>query len=412
VRILWVKADKLLPVQSGGNIRSYHILRRLAARQELTFLSYYSGDRDPDYERELEKQLPGATSVYTGKRDLSGLARVLDYIVHFPSKTPYAVGRFASFRVQDRLKACCRGRRDDVAACDFLDAAVNFPMKLAIPTVLFQHNVESEIWGRHALTESNLAKRILYKVEFAKMRHYEQRTVREFHHIIAVSERDRRLMSTWVEPSRITVVPTGVYLQQYRPEVSPLAADPLVMFVGAMDWQPNIDAVEHFCRQIWPLVQAGVPAARFRIVGRNPDRRVQKLASSSVEVTGLVHSVLDHLRQAAVIVVPLRVGGGTRLKIYEAMAAGKAVVSTSIGAEGLDVHHGRDIILADNPGTFAQAVMMLLGDIELRRRYERAAAELAGQYDWSVIGDRFAEVLGTLVGALPSAAGHPPAIEV
>ena len=412
MRILWVKADKLLPVQSGGNIRSYHILRRLAARQELTFLSYYSGDRDPDYERELEKQLPGATSVYTGKRDLSGLARVLDYIVHFPSKTPYAVGRFASFRVQDRLKACFRGRRFDVAVCDFLDAAVNFPRKLAIPTILFQHNVESEIWRRHALTESNLAKRILYKVEFAKMRHYEQRTVREFHHIIAVSERDRRLMSTWVEPSRITVVPTGVYLQQYRPEVSPLAADPLVMFVGAMDWQPNIDAVEHFCRQIWPLVQAGVPAARFRIVGRNPDRRVQKLASSSVEVTGLVHSVLDHLREAAVIVVPLRVGGGTRLKIYEAMAAGKAVVSTSIGAEGLDVHHGRDIILADDPSAFAQAVMMLLGDIELRRRYERAAAELAAQYDWSVIGDRFAEVLGTLVGALPSAAGHPPAIEV
>jgi len=412
VRILWVKADKLLPVQSGGNIRSYHILRRLAARQELTFLSYYSGDRDPDYERELEKQLPGATSVYTGKRDLSGLARVLDYIVHFPSKTPYAVGRFASSRVQDRLKACLRGRPFDVAVCDFLDAAVNFPRKLAIPTILFQHNVESEIWRRHALTESNLAKRILYKVEFAKMRHYEQRTVRESHHIIAVSEHDRRLMSAWVEPSRITVVPTGVYLQQYRPEASPLAADPLVVFVGAMDWQPNIDSVEHFCRQIWPLVQAGVPAARFRIVGRNPDRRVQKLASSSVEVTGLVHSVLDHLREAAVIVVPLRVGGGTRLKIYEAMAAGKAVVSTSIGAEGLDVHHGRDIILADDPSAFAQAVMMLLGDIELRRRYERAAAELAGQYDWSVIGDRFAEVLGTLVGALPSAAGHPPAIEV
>ncbi|HEV2728676.1 MAG TPA: glycosyltransferase, partial [Terriglobales bacterium] len=259
MRILWVKADKLLPVQSGGNIRSYHILRRLAARQELTFLSYYSGDRDPDYERELEIQVPGAICVYTGKRDSSGLGRVLDYIVHFPSQTPYAVGRFASFRVRDRLKACLLGKRFDVAVCDFLDAAVNFPRKLAIPTVLFQHNVESEIWRRHALTESNPAKRVLYKVEFAKMRHYEQRTVREFHHIIAVSEHDRRLMSAWVEPSRITVVPTGVYLQQYRPEASPLAADPLVMFVGAMDWQPNIDSVEHFCRQIWPLVQAGVP---------------------------------------------------------------------------------------------------------------------------------------------------------
>src|SRR5207237_2716497 len=167
----------------------------------------------------------------------------------------------------------------------------------------------------------------------------------------------------------------------------------LVVFVGAMDWEPNIDAAEFFCSEVLPRIQAKIPEVRFRIVGRNPGRRVQRLKGKSVEVTGTVPSVLNHLQEAAVVAVPLRVAGGTRLKIYEAMAAGKAVVSTSIGAEGLDVHHGRDIILADNPGTFAQAVMMLLGDIELRRRYERAGAELAGQYDWSVIGDRFAEVL-------------------
>src|SRR5205823_2804195 len=178
-----------------------------------------------------------------------------------------------------------------------------------------------------------------------------------------------------------------------QPEVSPRAVKPLVMFVGAMDWEPNVDAVEHFCREIWPSVQAGAPAARFRIVGRNPDRRVQKLISSSVEVTGLVPSVVDHLRDAAVIVVPLRIGGGTRLKIYEAMAAGKAVVSTSVGAEGLDVHHGRDIVLADAPQSFADAVVTLVRDENLRNKYERAAAELAAQYDWSVIGDKFGRVL-------------------
>ena len=411
MRILWVKADKLLPVHNGGNIRSYHILRRLAARQELTFLSCYGGSRDAEYEQELERHLPGAASICIGKRDLTGLGRGLDYLLHFPSRAPYAVSRFASLRVQARLKACFRERSFDVAVCDFLDAAVNFPRRLAIPTVLFQHNVESEIWRRHALTESNPARRLLYRVEFAKMLRYEQHAVQRFHHVIAVSEHDRRLMSAWVDPSRITVVPTGVDLQRYQPEVSPRAVSPLVMFVGAMDWEPNVDAVEHFCREIWPLVQAGAPAARFRIVGRNPDRRVRRLISSSVEVTGLVPSVLDHLRQAAVVVVPLRIGGGTRLKIYEAMAAGKAVVSTSVGAEGLDVHPGYDVILADDPGAFARAIVMLLGDLDLRRRYELAAAELAAQYDWSAIGDRFAEVLGTLVGALPSAARYVPAIE-
>jgi glycosyltransferase involved in cell wall biosynthesis len=160
-----------------------------------------------------------------------------------------------------------------------------------------------------------------------------------------------------------------------------------------MDWEPNIDGVEYFCSEIWPAIQGEVPEARFRIVGRNPDRRVTRWASASVEVTGRVASVVEHLRQSAVVIVPLRIGGGTRLKIYEAMATAKAVVSTTVGAEGLDIHHGRDIMLADDAKSFAQAVMMLLRDRNLRARYERAAAETAARYDWPAIGDRFSDIL-------------------
>jgi polysaccharide biosynthesis protein PslH len=127
-------------------------------------------------------------------------------------------------------------------------------------------------------------------------------------------------------------------------------------------------------------------------------RRVQKLASSSIEVTGSVPSIIDHLRESVVVVVPLRVGGGTRLKIYEAMATGKAVVSTSVGAEGLDVQHGQDIVLADAPVAFAEAVTALLQDVELRRSYERAAAALAVKYDWTAIGDKFGQVLEAVAG--------------
>ena len=146
-----------------------------------------------------------------------------------------------------------------------------------------------------------------------------------------------------------------------------------------------------FWRQLPPL--PGLPEARFRIVGRNPVRRVEKWASESIEVTGRVPSVVEHLRESAVVIVPLRIGGGTRLKIYEAMAAAKAVVSTTVGAEGLDIHPGRDIILADDARAFSQAVIMLLRDRELRRRYEKAAAETAARYDWPAIGERFGEVL-------------------
>jgi len=173
--------------------------------------------------------------------------------------------------------------------------------------------------------------------------------------------------------------------------------------VGAMDWEPNIDGVEYFCKEIWPTVLAKFPAAQFRIVGRNPDRRVLSFAGDSVEVTGRVPSVVDHLREAAVVVVPLRIGGGTRLKIYEAMAAGKAVISTTVGAEGLDVHHGRDILLADAPGAFADSIVSLLHDRQLRLRYERAAAELAAGYGWPAVGQKFAAVLEKVAG-LPARA--------
>jgi glycosyltransferase involved in cell wall biosynthesis len=397
VKVLWVKAERLLPVQNGGNIRSYHIARGLARDHQVTFFSYYSGPQDVAYERELAQEFPGAVCVCTGGSQPSSARRALDYLFHLSHPAPYAVSRFANAMVRKQLRHWFREHAFDVAVCDFLDAAINFPPKLTIPSVLFQHNVESEIWRRHVAT-SSISKRALYKLEFQKMQSYEASAVRHFHHVIAVSQHDRELMGRWVDPRRITVEPTGVDLTNFARAMRPPEA-PLVLFVGAMDWEPNVDAVEYFCDQIWPGIRKEVPAAKFRIVGRNPDRRVRKLASDSIEVTGSVPSVQPHLQEAAVVVVPLRIGGGTRLKIYEAMAVGKAVVSTSIGAEGLDVHDGRDIVLADGPSTFAQAVQLLLNDAAIRSKYERAAWELAQLYGWPAIGKKFADVLEAVAGA-------------
>lgn len=391
MRILWVKANKLLPAHSGGDIRSFHIARHLRKWHDLSFLSYYDGEPDPAYERELNNCFPGAVCMCTGK-SLSRFARGLDYVLRLRKQAAYAVSRFESPKLQQKLKSWFQDNACDVAVCDFLDAAINFPENLNVPTVLFEHNVESEIWRRHAATEKNPANRLVYALEFRKMLRYEREMVRKFLHVIAVSEHDRQMMSHWVDASRISVVPTGVDVQQFRNEPTS-EPYPMVMFVGAMDWEPNIDAVEYFSAEIWPAVLRRVPEARFRIVGRNPDGRVQRLASDSVEITGRVNSVVDQFREAAVVIVPLRIGGGTRLKIYEAMAAGKAVVSTAVGAEGLDVHHGSDIVLADKPEIFAEAITTFLLDVPLRRRFEQAAAELASRYDWAPVARRFSEVL-------------------
>jgi glycosyltransferase involved in cell wall biosynthesis len=184
-----------------------------------------------------------------------------------------------------------------------------------------------------------------------------------------------------------------VDLSQFRSNELSDSNSNLVVFVGAMDWEPNIDAVEYFCATVWPDVIAKVPCARFLIVGRNPDARVRRLQGVNVEVTGSVPSVVSYLRDAAVVIVPLRIGGGTRLKIYEAMATGKAVVSTAIGAEGLDVNPGKDIWIADEPREIAQAVIGLLEDGGLRQRVGRAAVEQAAKFDWSVVASAFRKVL-------------------
>ena len=225
------------------------------------------------------------------------------------------------------------------------------------------------------------------------MLRYERHALRKFNHVIAVSEHDRQQMLAMDPKCTITVVPTGVDTQKYQVASPSSANPPRLVFTGSMDWEPNIDAVAYFCQQIFPGILAEFPSAVFQIVGRNPHSSVRKLASRSVEVTGTVPSVADYLRDASVVVVPLRIGGGTRLKIFEAMAIGKALVSTSIGAEGLDVENGRDLILADDAASQIQAITLLLRDSTLRRRYEEAAARLAAQYDWSNIERRFAEVL-------------------
>ena len=391
MRILWVKAGKILPVDTGGRIRSYNILRHLSARNETVFLSYYSGSRDEQYERALREQFPGAIPLADGAPD-GGLAQLLHYARRVAHRAPYAVSKFTSPSVRQALVDIIRDARPDVAVCDFLSASDNFPDPLPIPAVLFQHNVEHALWDRQARHEANPVRKIAFAMEARKMRRYEHDTVARFNHVVAVSENDRRQMLEMTDASHITVVPTGVDVAAYRSNADS-GRGQSVMFLGSMDWPANIDGVEYFCEDIWPRVVAAVPGATFQVVGRNPPARIARLASASVEIVGGVKSVIPHLREAPVFVVPLRIGGGTRLKIYEAMAAERAIVSTTIGAEGLDYTAGTDLLLADDATAFADRVIELLHDPARRRALGKAAGATAARFDWSAVSLAFESVL-------------------
>ena len=393
MRVLWVKASKLLPVDTGGKIRSFNILRRLARDHEVTLISYYGGQRDTAYEAALPQQFPQCHIVHTAVPDAEGLRGMLDYLWRVPRLAPYSISKFTHPAVSKLVANELSSGRFDVAICDFLHPTLNFPKHLPIPCLLFQHNVEAALWQRMAATESSPLRKLSYTLEAARMSRYERQTLARFHHIIAVSENDRQQMLEMDPTCEITVVPTGVDTEQFQVAPPSSATPPRIVFTGSMDWEPNIDAVEYFCARIWPRILSQFPDAIFQIVGRHPFAKVQRLASKSVQVTGTVPSVTDYLRDATVVVVPLRIGGGTRLKIYEAMAMGKAMVSTSIGAEGLSFQNGRDLLLADDASSFSDAILLLLRDAQVRRGIEQAAVKLAAHFDWSVVTRQFADVL-------------------
>ena len=393
MNILWVKAGQLLPVDTGGKIRTYNILKELARQHEVTLLSYYGGPRDAAYDDALRAEFPLAEPVSDcWPLSLPGLG--LKYARWLPTSTPFAVGKFTARAVRDRIVTWSAAGRFDVAVCDFLAPTANFPDGLPVPTVLFQHNVESALWARQAEHERSALKRPIYRIEARRMAAYEAAAVRRFDHVIAVSEHDKALMAQWVDASRISVTPTGVDLAQFGAGApDPATAAPLVVFVGSMDWEPNEDGMLWFHEQVWPQVLAAIPSARLRIVGRRPPPAIAQLAGGAVEVTGTVPSVIEHLHAAAVVIVPLRIGGGTRLKIYEAMAARRPLVSTTVGAEGLDYRDGEDILIADAPDAFAGAVIELLRNPAQRSSVGRAAGQRAARYDWPNVVNAFAATL-------------------
>ena len=392
MRILWVKAGKLLPVDTGGKIRSYNLLKHLSSENDTTLLTYYDGPRDSSYEQQITQQF-SAVAINTGLSQ-SKQGQVLNYLKCLPLSAPFAVSKFTSTQVKRRIREWDKEGKFDVLISDFLSASWNFDSSLKTPTVLFQHNVESALWQRQAKHEANAVKNIAFKLEASKMLKYETDAVKRFDHVIAVSNHDRDLMSKMTYREKISVVPTGVDLVEFAKEGSgDEIVEPIVLFLGSMDWPANVDGVDFFCREVWQQVKTAVPEAKFYIVGRNPPPRITKLASDSIVVTGRVESVMPFIRKAAVFIVPLRIGGGTRLKIYEAMAAGKAVVSTSVGAEGLDFHDGEDILIADEADKFASDVVELLVNKDRRIKLGGSAAKLAAQYDWATIAKRFEEIL-------------------
>jgi polysaccharide biosynthesis protein PslH len=409
MRILWLNPNLLLPLDKGGKLRTWHLMRHLAERHEITYLSFADPHTSPA-EREGMREVCAHLQIVPRFDTAKGsMAFYADAATRLFDPLPYAAGKYRSVEYRDKVDSLLATGRFDLVVCDFLVPAVNMPAELPCPSVLFTHNVEAEIWRRHYESQIDPVRRFLFKQQWRRMLRFEAETMSRFDRVLAVSDTDgdtlQRLYENELRAPVVTVA-TGVDTNFFAPPTVPAVTPHHLVFTGSMDWIPNEDAMKHFCADILPRIRAQEPGVTLSIVGRAPTPAVQRLAETAgVDVTGRVDDVRGYIGRAAVYVVPIRIGGGTRLKIFEAMGMGKAVVSTTVGAEGLPVTHGKDVWIADTPDAFADAVVSLLRDPARRVQLERSARELVvTHYDWSAVAGQLEEALETAAGRRAAAA--------
>ena len=390
MHILWVKPGGLWPLTTGGRLRSFHTVDELSRRHRLTLLTSHGPDEDP---QELAARLPHCERVVSlpHRPPKLGSPRLAAAVVgSWFSELPVDMWKWRVPAL--RAEAARLMARGDVDVCvaDFLVALSNVPLDGRVPVVLFEHNVEHVIWKRLAALERRGWRRLLLELEWRKVRRFEARACARTDLTMAVSEADRDLLARTSPGARVVAIPTGVDTSYFVPDGRPESAAGLV-FTGSMDWFPNEDGMLHFVSEILPLIRREVPGTAFTVVGRDPSPRLREAAAGArVHVTGRVDDVRSYVAEAAVYVVPLRVGGGTRLKIFEALAMGKAVVSTTVGAEGLPLVPGEHFIAADDPALFARAVVSLLRDPGRRRVLGDAGRRLVEErYSWPQVAREF-----------------------
>ena len=392
MKLLWVKTDFLHPTTRGGQIRTLELLRCLHRKHEIHYVAF----NDPNEPEGLERANEYCSKAYPIDHhvvDKRSPAFLIELAVGLFSGMPVAVRRYHSAQMRAQVERLMQQEVFDHIVCDFLFPAPNLPDLTSC--VLFQHNVEAIIWKRRTEHAPDPLHRQYVKLQADRMLRYEGDVCRQVRKVIAVSEPDAALMREWYGVKRVEAVPTGVdadYFQSRAPV--PPAAD--LVFVGSLDWAPNIDGIDWFQREVLPLILRRKPDCSVAIVGRKPPRAIQELSTRfpGIQVTGTVPDVRPWLWGSKVSIVPLRVGGGTRLKIFEAMAAGIPVVSTTIGAEGLGARDGETIRIADTAEDFAAACITLLDDAAERERLrDRALQMVTEQYSWEAVASAFEKLL-------------------
>ena len=404
MRILFVTQIVPYPPHGGVLQRGYNLLRELGRDHQVHLLAFHHPD-----------ELPPGPAVEQSRAELGRFCSGVEYFELWPKKSsahkllglcvaalhpkPFSVLAQRNRSLSQRIADICGGTTcPDVVHLDTIGLVPFAQSCGSVPIVLAHHNIESQLMQRRAEREGGLLQRHYVRMQARRLRRYEAQECGKFALNITVSAADATLLAEICPGVRTVVVPNGVDTEYFQPRWG--SETPALIFTGGMNMFANRDAVEWFLGSVWPIVKARVPGVRFYAVGQRPSPRVLEVAARdpAVEAPGHVPDVRPWVEKAAIYVVPMRVGGGTRLKVVDAMAQGKAIVSTTLGAEGIDGQDGVHFVLADNPEAFAGRVMELLAEPERRRRLGEAARLRAeSTYAWHALGARLGDAYARVV---------------
>lgn len=391
------------PLVSGAKIRAYHVLRHLATHHQVTLLSFVRADDRPGDVAHLESIVD---QVLTIPLQRSWPRNIRAMLVSLATGQPAIIAREAISAMRDRVNSLLALDRVDIIHADQITMAQYglLGKKAGVPTLLDQHNATFQIIERLARYEKNPAKWLFLQREARAFVRYEVDVCCRFDHVTFVTEEDRQALSARGRKDfladRSTVIPICVDPGAVPP-VALVPAPFRITHVGTMYWPPNVEGVLWFWETVWPLVLAQVPAARLTLIGKNPPKAIQALAGQpGVEVLGYVKDLDPYLAETAAFFVPLRAAGGMRVKILDAWCWGLPVVSTTIGAEGISVQGGDNILIADEPAGLACAVVRLLCEPDLRQRLRTAGRRwVEARYDWKRIYGAWDQVYDRIVRA-------------
>lgn len=390
MRTLVMSPRQFWPLDTGGKLRDYYLASELARRARVTYLCYAdSGAPCPaDLAAPFEEIITVSHGAgYSPATLVKGLV----------TPVPATVQKYTTPAMTAALAELLKRKSFDTIQVETICLASYMPALRDAPSrpliVTDWHNIESELMERHAEHMASPARKFYAKLTANKLRNAEARQIAASDVLLVCSARERDILRRQHPRLRIEIVENGVDAARFRTASSTSKRNSL-LFVGSMDYHANKDAVLSFAANAWAAIHKTHPDLVFKIVGRNPDAEVLALSKiDGIEVTGSVPDVLPYYGEALAALVPLRVGGGTRLKILEAMAAGLPVISTTLGAEGLDGRNGEHLLVADTPIAMLEAVTALRRDAGLAARITSAASELVSRtYDWPIIGRNLADL--------------------